>query len=264
MNGSLKFSLAFSLTMFATIHLCAQRIVVVAVNGGRSFSRVELNEKYIGTIDDGEHLEGVLIKGENRVAVEQRGYEGIELVFENNDEDVVIEIRASSRNIRARILKGAESQYSSLFESIPQNLRVKETDRRGFSHGELPKRRSTIMAHINDPVAACSNHGFVENQIIACFMSNYLLVDRGLVETVLNEQRLSMSGLVSQSTLIDAGKITGASYVLDLNVECMGPEKVNVVINIVSVETSELTWLASFRGINVDAIFSRLSPLLNH
>lgn len=264
MNDSLRFLLAFSLSMFAIIHVCAQRVVVVAANGGRSFSRVELNEKYIGTIDDGEHLEGVLIKGENRVAVEQRGYEGIELVFENNNEDLVIELRASSRNIRARIQKRAESQYSSLFESTSQNFRDEQTERKGFSHGELPRTRSTIMVHINDPVVPCSNHAFVENQIIACFMSNYLLVDRDLVETVLNEQRLSMSGLVSQSTLIDAGKITGASYVLDVNVECLGPEKVNVALNIVSVETSELTWLATFRGISVDAIYSRLNPLLSH
>ena len=93
-------------------------------------------------------------------------------------------------------------------------------------------------------------------------MKDYQLVDRRLVETVIEEQRLALSGLVSQQTLIVAGEITGAAFVLNASINCLGPEKVNVQLNLIDCQTSEIRWVGSMRNSGVDQIFSALSELV--
>ena len=248
------------LSVWTMPHCFGQSVFVVSVKGGRSFSRVEVNDKYLGTIDEGEHLVGNLIQGTNRVRIEQRGYEAIEHVFENGGGDLVVEIRATDRVIRVTT-QSTDSRKYAHFQGAGTQV---EADPLGtkLTSGTLPESNATIMIHYNESDAPCSNAPYVANQITACFMKDYQLVDRRLVETVIEEQRLSLSGLVSQQTLIEAGEITGAAFVLNASINCRGPEKVNVQLNLIDCQTSEIRWVGSMRNSGVDQIFSALSELV--
>lgn len=257
--------LCFSLLFVRLTEAKGQRVLIFAVEGGRSYSRVELNDVYLGTIDDGEHLYGSLHTGTNQVRIEKRGYEAIEYAFENPGQDVVVEIKTTHRNVLVSSKALISSQYYSLFPD-PEISQPSGSNGGQSTSGSLPGTPASIMIHYqnNKQDQPCANAGFVENQISGCFMETYQLVDRRFVESIIEEQRLSMSGLVSQQTLIDAGEITGASYALSATVDCLGPEKVNVQMNLINCETSEISWVASFRNLNVNEVFSKLSEAINH
>ena len=240
-------------------HCFGQSVFVVSVKGGRSFSRVEVNDKYLGTIDEGEHLVGNLIQGTNRLRIEQRGYEAIEHVFENGGGDLVVEIRATDRVIRVTT-QSTDSRKYAHFQGAGTQV---EADPLGTKSQAGRSRSRMRESHSPQRVRrTLPNAPYVANQITACFMKDYQLVDRRLVETVIEEQRLALSGLVSQQTLIVAGEITGAAFVLNASINCLGPEKVNVQLNLIDCQTSEIRWVGSMRNSGVDQIFSALSELV--
>ena len=86
---------------------------------------------------------------------------------------------------------------------------------------------------------AVSSEGIVPS-VEGALLEAYKVVDRGNLDELLAEQKLSLSGLV-QSELIEAGNTAGAEGFLFCEVGCFGGEP-TIDLRLVDSETSAVQW----------------------
>ncbi len=86
----------------------------------------------------------------------------------------------------------------------------------------------------------------------------YTILERKYLDMVLEEQRLGMSGLVFQSSAVDAGRIQGSQGVVFCSVGCIQSKEV-VNLKLVDCQEGVQRWNAT--GVNAD-IFKLLATIL--
>jgi hypothetical protein len=87
---------------------------------------------------------------------------------------------------------------------------------------------------------------FTETKIL----SHYEVIDRRHFEDILNEQRIQMSGLTFEETLIEKGCIENAQGYLFVGSECLFGDEM-ITVKLTHCESSEVVW--SCTGINATA-----------
>ncbi|MFO8183803.1 MAG: CsgG/HfaB family protein [Candidatus Aegiribacteria sp.] len=86
----------------------------------------------------------------------------------------------------------------------------------------------------------------------------FTLVDRSVVDQLLDEQEFSYSGVVDQSTAVELGRLLGAEAVMTIRVSSIShdgfwddePDQrdAGILVKIVSVETSEVLYTSTGEG----------------
>ena len=113
---------------------------------------------------------------------------------------------------------------------------------------------------INCEGRAVSSEGIVPS-VEGALLEVYKVVDRGNLDELLAEQRLSLSGLV-QSELIEAGNTAGAEGLLFCEVGCFGGAP-TIDLRLVDAETSAVQWTCNGRGVSLQSFLSQLTEKLN-
>jgi len=85
----------------------------------------------------------------------------------------------------------------------------------------------------------------VAERIVAS--GEYLVLDRGNIESILHEREFQFSGLVSDSEISQAGKFLGAEYVVVIRIETIG-DTYFISSKMISVETGIISRQASAEG----------------
>jgi len=81
----------------------------------------------------------------------------------------------------------------------------------------------------------------------------FRVIERQELQTLLSEQRLSLSGRVDESTAIEVGKMVGAGYVILGSAASVG-ETTRIDMRIVDVETSEVLEVQKLSDRTVDLL----------
>ena len=86
-----------------------------------------------------------------------------------------------------------------------------------------------------DDGVSCSGesikHASLEDLVTSYFGTDLRILERRNLEVILNEQKSGMQGIFDESTIVEAGKLAGAQYVLIPKVSCfLGEETYNLKI----------------------------------
>ena len=74
-------------------------------------------------------------------------------------------------------------------------------------------------------------HDNLEDLVTSYFGTDLQILERRNLEVILNEQKSGMQGIFDESTIVEAGKLAGAQYVLIPKVSCfLGEETYNLKI----------------------------------
>lgn len=84
-------------------------------------------------------------------------------------------------------------------------------------------------------------------------IKNYTIIDRGLTEEIIKEQKLNMSGTIDPKKAIEIGKLLGAQAVITGSITeyvnkkalMFPPAKVTITARMISTETGEVLWAAT-------------------
>jgi TolB-like protein len=80
------------------------------------------------------------------------------------------------------------------------------------------------------------------------------VVDRTLLQDLLTEQRLALSGRVDESTAIEVGRMVGANYVIHGSVTSIG-DQTRMDMRAVDVETGEVLEVQKLTGATTELLF---------
>ena len=86
------------------------------------------------------------------------------------------------------------------------------------------------------------NHHDLEDLVTANFAGNLRVLERRSLEVILEEQRNGLSGIFDENTIVEAGRLAGAKYVLIPKVGCLlGDQTFNLKV----ISCADATTLAS-------------------
>lgn len=136
----------------------------------------------------------------------------------------------------------------------------------GIEFRESPQKSEiSSIAVIPRPGIDCEGQAVSSDGIVpsveGALLEVYKVVDRGNLDELLAEQKLSLSGLV-QSELIEAGNTAGAEGFLFCEVGCFGGES-TIDLRLVDAETSAVQWTCTGRGVGLQGFLTQLTEKLN-
>lgn len=136
----------------------------------------------------------------------------------------------------------------------------------GIEFRESPQKSEiSSIAVIPRPGIDCEGQAVSSDGIVpsveGALLEVYKVVDRGNLDELLAEQKLSLSGLV-QSELIEAGNTAGAEGFLFCEVGCFGGES-TIDLRLVDAETSAVQWTCTGRGVSLQGFLTQLTEKLN-
>ncbi len=86
----------------------------------------------------------------------------------------------------------------------------------------------------------------------------FTLIDRSIVDQLLDEQEFSYSGVVDQATAVQLGRLLGAEAVMTINITSLAHDSfwddepdqrdASLHVKIISVETSEVLYTSAGQG----------------
>jgi hypothetical protein len=259
-----------ALICFLSVSLHAQSILFVyatGLNNGSAYTRVELNGINIGTIGVNEHLITDLEPGLNKITFNRRGYDQFLHNLINVDGDHFIKINVGEK--KWRINECSINEMPGYASSVIETHRSKNSDKsvvlHNHSDGVLPESGSAILTLINSE-ADCEfiNPDVISNYINAVFLSDYRIVNRNKLSVILDEQKLSLSGLISIDESIEAGNLVGAKFSLIVSYQCLrDSEKIILTLNLINCETSQIEWVGILNKIKPSEILYELPKIID-
>lgn len=115
-----------------------------------------------------------------------------------------------------------------------------------FTEGSLELDVQNVFV-IQGKGKSCSNKN-VESGLLDVvgtqLLSTYTVLERQMLDVILEEQRLSMSGLVFEATAVEAGCLQGADGVVFCQYGCLGEDDL-LTIKLVDCKTSSQIWVLS-------------------
>ena len=250
----------------------AQSILFVYVSGnnnGSAYTRIELNGVNIGTLGVKEHLVTDFDQGSNKLTFHRRGYNQLEQIIfnENNDHFIQINVAGKKWKVNEYSLNEMPDFTSSIIQEYKRKNEEKAvTLNSNYSNGVMPEVGSTILTLINDE-AECPliNPDVISNYVNAVFLRQYRIVNRNELSAILDEQKLSLSGLISFDESIEAGNLIGAKFSLVVSYQCLpDSEKIILTLNLINCETSQIEWVGILDKVRPSEISSELTEIIEN
>ena len=265
----MRLFLMFAAGLFAcSIH--AQSVLFVHVSGnnnGSAYTRIELNGINLGTLDVNEHLATDLEPGLNKITFNRRGYKQLDRQILNEGEDCFIKINLGGK--RWNVNQCAIDEMPDLTSELVQAHKgkreeSKETLKNHYSSGTMPASGSTILTLINnEPECTTMSPDVISNYINSVFLEEYRIVNRKQLSAILDEQKLSLSGLISIDESIEAGNLIGANYTLVVSYQCINDsDKIRLSLNVINCETSQVEWVGILEEVKPSQILIELNELI--
>ena len=115
----------------------------------------------------------------------------------------------------------------------------------------IPARKSTVLILENDSLdASCSA---IAQVVKGALVDQFELLERAELEGLIDEQKLSMSGLVSEEESIEAGRILGAQFASRLS--CTGLDgQYLVTLEFINCETSAIEGVLTVSAANIAGV----------
>lgn len=267
--------LALLLLFIPSLCLAQENNLVVFIDGhntGSAYVRVEVNNVNLGTLGIGEYIYQSIETGKNySIDFHRRGYQTkSHYLFPEHDTSVYVKVSLGNNKKWSVAEVDLTSIPSNVIDGIKRN---KEVERKKqtlstpdvFYNGSLPIEGENLVTIINDSeectiLSSNSLYGIIN----ASFVGKYRMVNRKELETVFEEQKLSLSGLVGIDESIEVGNLLGANYTLIVDYECNETSsRINLTLNLVDCETSEIKWVGLLNNIAPTQIINEINSLLN-
>ena len=267
--------LAVIILLIPSLYFTQENNLVVFVDGantGSAYVRVEVNKVNLGTIGVGEYVYQSIETGRNyAIDFHRRGYPTkSHYLLSEYDNNIYVKVSLGYN----RKWSIAEVDLTSIPGYIIDSInRSKETEIKHktqstadvFYNGSLPIEGENLVAIVNDAnecttTSSSSLYGIVN----AAFVGKYRMVNRKELEAVFEEQKLNLTGLVGIDDSIEVGNLLGAKYSLIVDYECSeSSSKINLTLNLVSCETSEIKWVGILNNIAPTQIIKEINSVLN-
>ena len=143
---------------------------------------------------------------------------------------------------------------SAIVSEIDQELAKRSTSKSSDGNGTvlistgIPSKESTVLVLENDGLdASCSA---IAQVVKGALVGRFELLERGELAGLVEEQKLSMSGLVSEEESIEAGRILGAQFASRLS--CTGLDgQYLVTLEFINCETSAIEGVLTVSAANI-------------
>ena len=259
---------------FSPYLILSQSILFVYADGnisGSSYTRIELNGKYIGTIDLGENIICDLENGNNNIRCKNRAYDDKNLVINSNDNNVIVKVNITRKGIKVREVQEnvAQSNYHDLISKyISDKVEIIDDpapSSKVFIDGNIPEYGNTILISIK-PNKNCNKVDLdvMADYLNASLLSKYQIVNRDELDLLIEEQKLSLSGLIQEEKSVEVGNLIGANYTLLSSYQCVEKSNINLTLKLINCETSEIEWVAILNDIQYSKIPEKVSKLFSH
>ena len=254
------FTLALIL-LYSSVGHSQQSLVFIYSEGSTvsttPYLKVEHMEKNLGSIGIGEYLTEFSEKGITSFHFTRQGL-GTKTININIKEDITF-IKTIIKDGRWSLLQLTQSEMPAQIRSLCHSLisENKFEDEQALAHdvsssyfassGVSPTSQSSIVLMSNEIDMCCnSSKDLILDMISIGLSDKYNLIDRTQLASIIEEQRLQLSGLTNDDIAIEAGMIVGAQYSVIANCSCMdgGP---SYSIKFINCETSEVSYSAIFQ-----------------
>lgn len=266
----MRLIITFTVGLLAcSIH--AQSVLFVHVSGnnnGSAYTRIELNGINLGTLDVNEHLATDLESGLNKITFHRRGYNQLDRQILNEGKDCFIQINLGGNkwNVKQRDIDGMPDFTSEIVQAHKTKREEStETIKNHYSNGTMPESGSTILTLINhEPECKTMSPDVISTYINSAFIEEYRIVNRKQLSAILEEQKLSLSGLISIDESIEAGNLIGANYTLVVSYQCINDsDKIRLSLNVINCETSQVEWVGILEEVKPSQILIELNELIH-
>jgi hypothetical protein len=270
----MRFIFSILLVVFTPYLILSQALLFVYAEGnisGSTYTRIELNGKYLGTIDIGENVICDLVNSNNNIIFKNRAYDDRKLVVSSNDNHVIVKVDFTRRGMTVRQvqLHEAQSNHRSLIAKYIEEKAEVAVDPKPsskvFVDGDIPEEGNTILISIK-PNENCTKVDLdvMADYLNASLMSKYKVVNREDLDLLLEEQKLSLSGLIQEEESVEAGNLIGANYTMLSSYQCVEKANINLTLKLINCETSEIEWVAILNDIKYSKIPEKVSELFSH
>ena len=168
------------------------------------------------------------------------------------------------RAARPKPQKPSSRPAKTIRNSESTSSKQKTKGQVSFTEGSLDLNVENVFV-IQGKGQSCSSNS-VESGLLDVvgtqLLSSYRVLERQMLDVILEEQRLSMSGLVFEATAVEAGCLQGADGVVFCQYGCLGEDDL-LTIKLVDCKTSSQIWVLS--AFVKSCIFSsgKISPNTN-
>ena len=146
---------------------------------------------------------------------------------------------------------------SAIASEIEQKWAKRSTSNPSASNGSvlistgIPSKESTVLVLENDELnASCSA---IAQLVKGALVGRFELLERAELAGLVDEQKLSMSGLVSEEESIEAGRILGAQFASRLS--CTGLDgQYLVTLEFINCETSAIEGVLTVSAANIAGV----------
>ena len=114
-----------------------------------------------------------------------------------------------------------------------------------------------VVATQNDPCNGSGGTSVLEASVGIRLMKGFQVLERQALDVVSSEQHLNMNGLHDESSIVDAGKLSGAKGVVIVNQLCEQGATLTSM-RFVDCEIGTLHWAVEAKNQNLDVIFKEL------
>ena len=261
-------TLSLNLISFSVLSQSALFVHVNGKNDGTAYTRVEVQGVNVGTLDVNEHLITDLAPGLNKITFYRRGHGQIEEIIMNENKDYFIQINISPKNwdVKQGDMDERPPFTTQVIKVHKGGQQLKEeVTKKHSSNGKIPIAGSSILTIVNDEnTCHLMTSKIVLDNVNSALIDQYKLVNRNDLETILNEQKLSLSGLISINQSIEAGSLMGAEYSLVGSYQCTNDEgHISITLNFINCETSQIVWVGILNKIKPSQILQELKLLIN-
>ena len=146
---------------------------------------------------------------------------------------------------------------SAIVSEIEQELAKRTTSKSSDVNGSvlistgIPSKESTVLVLENDGLdASCSA---IAQVVKGALVGRFELLERGELAGLVEEQKLSMSGLVSEEESIEAGRILGAQFASRLSCTRLDGQYL-VTLEFINCETSAIEGVLTVSAANVAGV----------
>jgi hypothetical protein len=229
-------------------------------------------EKNLGSIGIGEYLTVFAEKGVSSFYFTRQGL-GTKTLNINIQEDKVF-VKMNIKDGRWSVIQQDESEISSQIITLCNSLiskkrlddEIASTNNHFASYyessGMPPVDLSSIVLMSNEIDACCkASKDLIMDMISLGLSDKYNLIDRTQLDSIIEEQKLQLSGLTNDDKAIEAGMIVGAQYSVIANCACMDGNPA-YSIKFINCETSEVSYSAIFQTESMSNIPSVLKSKL--
>lgn len=148
------------------------------------------------------------------------------------------------------------------------NIAISRTQEPTFTFFET-QQSSTVESIVvfHAPNASCDDKN-VDSQfniatVEAGLLENYTVINRASFDNILDEHKLAMSGLISETTAIETGQLIGAQGIVLVTEGCANNQR-TYTVKLIDTQSTRTIWIASAVAPSIFHFVSELRTYLVH